>query len=53
MLSDHPDTGSRVRAIQGEARRLGCSTKPADPSRWKAFQQSLSKDAPSDKGNTK
>lgn len=41
MLSDHPDIASRVRAIQNEAERLGCSTKPADPSRWKAFQQTL------------
>jgi predicted Zn-dependent protease len=46
MLSDHPDTGSRVSAIQGEAKRLGCSTKPADPSRWKVFQQSLPRDEP-------
>jgi predicted Zn-dependent protease len=46
MLSDHPDTGSRVSAIQGEAKRLGCSTNPADPSRWKAFQQSLPQDEP-------
>ena len=43
MLSDHPDTGSRVRDIQSAAKRLGCSTKPADPSRWKAFQESLPK----------
>lgn len=48
MLSDHPDTGARVRAIQGQAKRLGCSTKPADPSRWKAFQQSLPANEPAD-----
>ena len=46
MLSDHPDTGSRVSDIQREAKRLGCSTKPADPSRWKAFQQSLPTNEP-------
>jgi predicted Zn-dependent protease len=49
MLSDHPDTGSRVSAIQAEAKRLGCSTKPADPSRWKAFQESLPQDEPAPK----
>jgi predicted Zn-dependent protease len=41
ILSDHPDSGSRIREIQKEAKRLGCSTTPADPSRWKAFQASL------------
>jgi predicted Zn-dependent protease len=46
ILSDHPDTGSRVSAIEREAKRLGCSTKPADPSRWKAFQQSLPQSKP-------
>lgn len=44
FLSDHPDSASRVDAIQGEAKRLGCSIEPADPSRWKAFQQSLPQD---------
>jgi len=43
ILSDHPDSGSRVREIQREAKRLGCSTEPADPSLWKAFQESLPK----------
>jgi hypothetical protein len=52
ILSDHPDTGSRVSAIQGEAKRLGCSTKPADPSRWKAFQQSLPENAPANGDTT-
>lgn len=37
ILNDHPDSGSRMR----EAQRLGCSTKPADPSRWRAFEDSL------------
>ena len=41
ILSDHPDSGSRIREIQKEAKRLGCDTTPADPSRWKAFQESL------------
>jgi len=44
ILSDHPDSGSRIREIQKEAKRLGCSTEPADPSRWTAFQESLPKD---------
>lgn len=48
ILSDHPDTGSRVREIQREAKRLGCSTEPADPSRWKAFQQSLPHSKPAE-----
>jgi predicted Zn-dependent protease len=48
ILSDHPDTGSRVSAIEREAKRLGCSTKPADPSRWKAFQQSLPQSKPTE-----
>lgn len=48
ILSDHPDTGSRVREIQREAKRLGCSTEPADPSRWKAFQQSLPHSKPTE-----
>jgi len=46
ILSDHPASASRVSAIQREAKRLGCSTKPADPSQWKAFQESLPKNAP-------
>ena len=46
ILSDHPASASRVSAIQRDAKRLGCSTKPADPSRWKAFQQSLPQDEP-------
>lgn len=46
FLSDHPDSASRVDAIQGEAKRLGCSIEPADPSGWKAFQQSLPQDEP-------
>jgi len=46
ILSDHPASAARVTAIQREAKRLGCSTKPADPSRWKAFQQSLPRDEP-------
>ena len=48
ILSDHPDTGSRVSAIEREAKRLGCSTEPADPSRWKAFQQSLPQSEPTE-----
>lgn len=51
ILSDHPDSGSRIREIQREAKRVGCSTEPADPSRWKAFQQSLpQKDAAAAEG---
>jgi len=46
ILSDHPASAARVSAIQREAKRLGCSTKPADPSRWKTFQQSLRQDEP-------
>jgi predicted Zn-dependent protease len=46
FLSDHPDSASRVTAVQREAKRLRCSIKPADPSRWKAFQQSLPQDEP-------
>ena len=41
FMSDHPGSESRIREIQKEAKRIGCSTQPADPSRWKAFQQSL------------
>ena len=47
-LSDHPDSGSRIREIQKEAKRLGCSTEPADPSRWKAFQASLPASKPAE-----
>jgi len=46
ILTDHPASASRISAIQSDAKRLGCSTKPADPSRWKAFQQSLPQDEP-------
>jgi len=48
ILSDHPDSGARIVAIQREAKRLGCNTKPGDQSQWKAFQQSLpaTKDEP-------
>ena len=48
ILSDHPDSGSRIREIQKEAKRLGCSTEPADPSRWKAFQASLPASKPAE-----
>ena len=48
ILSDHPDSASRVREIQREAERLGCRTEPADPSKWKAFQASLPASEPSD-----
>ena len=41
ILSTHPDPGSRIKEIRREAGRIGCSTEPADPSRWKAFQASL------------
>jgi beta-barrel assembly-enhancing protease len=41
ILSDHPDPAARIDAIRREAKRLGCSIEPVDPSRWKAFQQSL------------
>ena len=50
MLSDHPDTASRINAIEREAKRLRCSTEPADPSRWKAFQQSLPRSKSADEG---
>jgi predicted Zn-dependent protease len=52
FLSDHPDSASRVTAVQREAKRLGCSIKPADPSRWEAFQQSLPKNAPANDDTT-
>ena len=44
ILSDHPDSGSRIQEIQREAKRLGCSTQPANQSRWAAFQESLPND---------
>ena len=47
ILSTHPDPGSRIKAIKREAGRIGCSTEPADPSRWKAFQASLPQSQPS------
>ena len=39
-------------AVQREAKQLGCSIKPADPSRWEAFQQSLPKNAPANDDTT-
>ena len=48
ILSDHPDSASRIREIQKEAKRLGCSIEPADPSRWKAFQASLPQSKPAE-----
>jgi predicted Zn-dependent protease len=50
ILSDHPDSGSRIRETQREAKPLGCRTEPADPSRWKAFQASLPASKPAEPG---
>ena len=41
FLSDHPPSESRIRDIQAEARKLGCSTELGDQSNWKALQASL------------
>ena len=41
FLSDHPPSESRIRDIQAEAQRLGCSTELGDQSNWKALQASL------------
>ena len=41
VLSDHPDSESRVRDIHARAAELGCSTTPGDQSQWRAFQNSL------------
>lgn len=41
FLSDHPDSGARVRAVNGLAAEMGCSTTPVDSGDWRAFQASL------------
>jgi predicted Zn-dependent protease len=41
FLSDHPDSQSRVQDIRAKAQELGCSTEPAAPDTWQAFQASL------------
>jgi predicted Zn-dependent protease len=41
VLSDHPDSQSRVRDIHSRAQQSQCDTTPADQSQWRAFQASL------------
>ena len=41
FLSDHPDPAARVKDIRKTAHEVGCSTKLADQSKWRAFQASL------------
>lgn len=41
ILSDHPDSKSRVSDIHARAKELGCSTTPGDQSQWRSFQESL------------
>ena len=50
IMSDHPDSGSRIREIQREAERIGCSIQPADPAQWSAFQASLPASEPAAPG---
>lgn len=41
ILSDHPDSGARVREIRRKAQELRCRTELGDQSDWRAFQASL------------
>ena len=41
FLSDHPDSGARVRDIREAARGLRCSTALGAPDGWRQFQASL------------
>ncbi|MFW2405939.1 MAG: M48 family metalloprotease [Gammaproteobacteria bacterium] len=41
FLSDHPSSESRIRDIQKEAEKLGCSTELGDQSNWQSLQAAL------------
>jgi len=41
LLSDHPDSPSRISDIHHAAEAAGCATKMGDQSRWREFQASL------------
>jgi Zn-dependent protease with chaperone function len=41
LLSDHPDSGARVRDIRRTAQKLQCSTALGDQSQWNKLQASL------------
>lgn len=41
VLSDHPDSQSRVTDIHARANQLQCNKTPADQSQWREFQASL------------
>ena len=46
FLSDHPESGARVKAIRAKALELGCRTTLGDQSRWRALQAALPKAEP-------
>ncbi|MEN8799304.1 MAG: M48 family metalloprotease [Flavobacteriaceae bacterium] len=41
FLSDHPDSASRIKDINNEAKEYGCNTDSGDQSGWDAFKSSL------------